>query len=100
MFDEQKTGERKQLPVGRTVLSAALTLGLLQAPLYGSTAFAASADTVTAVDVKISRDVSQTKNDESGAKITKEQAVERMISLFPELKDARMERVEWGNGNV
>lgn len=96
----KKTGERKQLPVGRTVLSAALTLGLLQAPLYGSTAFAASADTVTAVDVKTSRDVSQTKNDESGAKITKEQAVERMISLFPELKDARMERVEWGNGNV
>lgn len=96
----KKKGKRKQLPVGRTVLSAALTLGLLQAPLYGSTAFAASTVEVTEAEAWASGDVSQTNSDESEAKITKEQAVERTKSLFPELKDARVDRVEWGNGNV
>jgi Zn-dependent metalloprotease len=98
----RKTGTRKQFPAGRSVICAALTLGLLQAPLYGSTAFAAaaSADTVAVEEGTVSGGKGQTNNDESGAKITKEQAVERTIRLFPELKDARMERVEFGNGNM
>ncbi|WP_173275812.1 YcdB/YcdC domain-containing protein [Paenibacillus sp. NEAU-GSW1] len=78
------------------LLATVLSLSLLQVPVFGGLAYAA--DSVTSTSAASVSTVSGAL-DESQAKISKDEAVERFRKLFPELKDAEAVSVDLGNPN-
>ncbi|MFC4775504.1 YcdB/YcdC domain-containing protein [Paenibacillus sp. GCM10023252] len=86
------------------VAAATLMVSMLQAPFAGSYALGASTEvsiTAVSLDEKSANAQHDNAQDESQAKITKEEAVERIIKLFPEFgKEARVESVQFGNPSV
>lgn len=84
-------------------LATALSLSLLQVPLFGGLAHAASdaSATVSAIAVAAGEGSASSSSvlDESLAKISKDEAVEKFKKLFPELKDAQAVSVQLGNPN-
>lgn len=79
------------------LLATVLSLSLLQIPVYGGLAYAANSVTseISAAPISAGAGVL----DESQAKISKDEAVERLRQLFPELKDAEVVSVDLGNPN-
>ncbi|CAM3201896.1 S-layer-like y domain-containing protein [Paenibacillus lupini] len=80
-------------------LATALSLSLLQVPLFGGLVHAANS--VTSIAVASGEASSSTVGvlDESLAKISKDEAVEKFRKLFPEFKDAEAVSVQLGNPN-
>lgn len=90
---------RDRNPLRNKAIATALTLTLLQVPLFGSLASAASSASATATATNTATG-SASAVDESQAQITKEQAVERIRSLFPGMKDATADRIQFGENNT
>lgn len=83
------------------MLATVLSLSLLQVPVFGGLAYAANSVTTTSV-ISTSSGATAAPGgvlDESLAKISKEEAVERFKKLFPALKDAEAVSVDLGNPN-
>ncbi|MCR8645687.1 S-layer homology domain-containing protein [Paenibacillus sp. N1-5-1-14] len=87
----------------RTLSKAMLTTAISASLLVPSAAFAAEQGTVVAVpkeNVVIVKDSKAVhKYTEADAKITKDEAVERIRKLFPKLKDAEVRGIQFGVPN-
>ncbi|MCM2998884.1 YcdB/YcdC domain-containing protein [Paenibacillus cellulositrophicus] len=101
--NQAKERSLRNTSVAKKVLAGTLGLSLLQVPLL------ASADTVSGTSVVKDSVVSASQDSGStaskglnpaDAKITKAQAESRIRSLFPELKDAKLNGVTYGEQNV
>jgi Zinc metalloprotease (elastase) len=81
------------------MLATVLSLSLLP---FGGLAYAADSSATSTAVISSSAGATAAANgalDESQAKISKEEAVERFKKLFPELKDAEVVSVDLGNPN-
>ncbi|MEC0239696.1 S-layer homology domain-containing protein [Paenibacillus dokdonensis] len=74
--------------VAKTVLASTIGLSLLQIPVWAA---ASTASGTGFAVVKESNVVTNTQTSGENAKIRKEEAEQKMITLFPSLKDAKLE---------
>ncbi|RXZ84821.1 hypothetical protein EBB07_02035 [Paenibacillaceae bacterium] len=82
----------------KLAVAGTLSLSLLGAPLAGSHAFAQSV-TVTDAATPAMPALSTSEVNPNDAKVTKEQAEAKLRKLFPELSNAKLQRVTLGNSN-
>ncbi|MCJ8012385.1 S-layer homology domain-containing protein [Paenibacillus sp. KQZ6P-2] len=77
--------------VAKTVLAGTLGLGLLQVPVWAAGAEVSNSGTNFATVQVVEKAAAADQTKGNSAKITKEQAAQKMLALFPDLKDAKLD---------